>query len=635
MINSIEAHIIAKKDDYSQIKFELEVKKEKKFRSSYKVSPNEEILAYLLKTVPLGLIVTDGIIVTEKALYIHPKHCKGKSTNRISFENLCQYIVSQDGDKGAVFLFETPDNRLEAFGKTILDNNSGEEIARFLESIQEIFLKKNPDKANLYHQTVQNFINQCHLILQHTGLSIELHNALIDLSYKDEYCTEAVSLLTKHYARQLSTEGYQQRMEIFQKWIPEILCDKLRSMYESLVAEFGSELEDLSHDFDSNYLEEVFVSKKSDPAPSDAVLLCLGLLAVRTMQFSELDGILERIQNPEQADRIRYFRGIYANQTMQRVIDSIQNGKRSNQEFLYLTDGIGLTALHYSLILKQDDAVQKLLSLGAWKSPFIESSAELSGVYDYVNLAQFEQSKINYAVLYAVSDLMRAYMADKKALDQKISAANVLLKGQGILQDGLSRMPYSPRGNSAPENYDKAVAVLGLTMDGTQIWAEELNDQLQNLEQEIQSCAEKLFAVAQDTINGWQCSNYPLVAYLIRLYSDPEFLYSELHRPPSDFELYHYGTHYFVAPKDAGITSKDADELDGNAQDTFDPVEKPYGDSWFSPEAHLDINILRTEYHNLAKTYHPDVSSLTYSTQLFQEILQEHADIIHKLGARK
>ncbi len=53
MINSIEAHIIAKKDDYSQIKFELEVKKEKKFRSSYKVSPNEEILAYLLKTVPL------------------------------------------------------------------------------------------------------------------------------------------------------------------------------------------------------------------------------------------------------------------------------------------------------------------------------------------------------------------------------------------------------------------------------------------------------------------------------------------------------------------------------------------------------------------------------------------------------
>lgn len=55
MINSIEAHIIAKKDDYSQIKFELEVKKEKKFRSSYKVSPNEEILAYLLKTVPFGI----------------------------------------------------------------------------------------------------------------------------------------------------------------------------------------------------------------------------------------------------------------------------------------------------------------------------------------------------------------------------------------------------------------------------------------------------------------------------------------------------------------------------------------------------------------------------------------------------
>ena len=96
-----------------------------------------------------------------------------------------------------------------------------------------------------------------------------------------------------------------------------------------------------------------------------------------------------------------------------------------------------------------------------------------------------------------------------------------------------------------------------------------------------------------------------------------------------------YGDHYFIAPKDAGITSKDANELDGNAQDTFDPVEKPYGDSWFSPEAHSDINVLRTEYHNLAKTYHPDVSSLTHSTQVFQEILQEHTEIINKLEAKK
>ena len=62
----VEAHIIAQKESYSQIKFELDANKEKKFRSSYKVSPNEEILAYLLKTVPLGLIVTDGIRVNPK-----------------------------------------------------------------------------------------------------------------------------------------------------------------------------------------------------------------------------------------------------------------------------------------------------------------------------------------------------------------------------------------------------------------------------------------------------------------------------------------------------------------------------------------------------------------------------------------
>lgn len=322
-------------------------------------------------------------------------------------------------------------------------------------------------------------------------------------------------------------------MEIFQKWIPEILCDKLRSMYESLVAEFGSELEDLSHDFDSNYLEEVFVSKKSDPAPSDAVLLCLGLLAVRTMQFSELDGILERIQNPEQADRIRYFRGIYANQTMQRVIDSIQNGKKLNQALLNLTDGIGLTPLHYALILKQDVAVQKLLSLGTWKSPFIEDSTKLSSAYDYVNLAQFKQSEASYEILCAVSDLMRSYSEDKKAIEQKIARWGTLLKGQEFFQTAFEKVAQSNDRNA--ENYGKAAGVLSITMDGTGEWINELNMDLQYLDEEMQSCAEKLFAAAQDTVNRWQCSDYPLVAYLVRLYSDPEFLYSELHRPPKRF----------------------------------------------------------------------------------------------------
>jgi hypothetical protein len=627
----VEAHIIAQKESYSQIKFELDAKKEKKFRSSYKVSPNEEILAYLLKTVPLGLIVTDGIIVTEKALYINPKHCKDKSTNRIPLTDLCQYILSHSGDREPVFLFKAVDNRYEIFGKTILDAQAGNEIAHFLKDIQHTILESDPTSIELRNQTVQNFFAQCRPLLRYSGLSGDLLDALKGLTYESAYCVDAVNLIAEYLAR--IPEGYRIYMQALPDCIPQKVREELPSMQERFITDFIADLEDISADFSGSYLDTIFYNIKAETEMNDTMLLCFGLLAVRTAHFSELDGILKQIKGQEKFDRLQYFRGIYSNQAMQRVIDSIQNGKKLNQALLNLTDGIGLTPLHYALILKQDVAVQKLLSLGTWKSPFIEDSTKLSSAYDYVNLAQFKQSEASYEILCAVSDLMRSYSEDKKAIEQKIARWGTLLKGQEFFQTAFEKVAQSNDRNA--ENYGKAAGVLSMTMDGTGEWINELNMDLQYLDEEMQSCAEKLFAAAQDTVNRWQCSDYPLVAYLVRLYSDPEFLYSELHRPPNDFELYHYGNHYFIAPKDAGITSKDANELDGNAQDTFDPAEKPYGDSWFSPEAHSDINILRVEYHNLAKIYHPDVSSFTYSTQVFQEILQEHTDIIRKLESQR
>lgn len=613
-MSSIKDQIKALRVDYSQIKFDLEPKKEKRLYSGYKISPKEKILAYFVKMAPLGFAILDGIIVTEKSLYFNPKHCKDKTSNQIPLDRLCQYIVSQDGEKGAVFLFETAEKRIEVFGKAILDNTSGGEIAHFLESVQTIILENDPANAALYHQTVQNFIEQCRLIFKHTGMSIELHNALIDLSFKDEYRTEVATLLAENYARQLNTEGYHQRMKIFLNWLPEVLCVELRSMHEKFITEFNSDLEDLTNDFTNDYLEEAFASKKSDPTPSEASLLCLGLLAVRTMQFSELYGILEKIQDLGQADRIRYFRGIYSNQLMQRAIRSIQNGKKLDKNLLNLSDGIGLTPLHYALILKENAAVQQLLALGIWKPVLIEHSDELSNTYDYINLAQFKQIGVRDEVLCSVSDLMRSYLKDKKALEKKKTYANILTA-------------------NAQKESDKTV--MAVVAEGAGQWAEDLCSQLDEIEEEIQSCTETLVTAAQDAVERWQHTEDPLTAYLVRLYSNPEFLYFELHREPADFALYHYGKFYFVAPKDAGIESKDISELDGDECSGIEFVEKPYGDSWFSPEAHSDISILRAEYYKLAQKYRPDVSSQTYSSQIFKGILQEYAEIIDALETKK
>ena len=65
--------------------------------------------------------------------------------------------------------------------------------------------------------------------------------------------------------------------------------------------------------------------------------------------------------------------------------------------------------------------------------------------------------------------------------------------------------------------------------------------------------------------------------------------------------------------------------------ETETQAQKPYGSSWFSSAAHSDPEILRKEYRQLAKQYHPDTSNLKNSTRIFQEILNEKVEILENM----
>lgn len=82
-------------------------------------------------------------------------------------------------------------------------------------------------------------------------------------------------------------------------------------------------------------------------------------------------------------------------------------------------------------------------------------------------------------------------------------------------------------------------------------------------------------------------------------------------------------------PNDWNISQK-TDFQDENVEKNIEEesVCKPYGDKWFSPQARRDRNVLRREYRELGKKYHPDNNKNPNVTTIFQDIMAERMEIL-------
>lgn len=61
-----------------------------------------------------------------------------------------------------------------------------------------------------------------------------------------------------------------------------------------------------------------------------------------------------------------------------------------------------------------------------------------------------------------------------------------------------------------------------------------------------------------------------------------------------------------------------------NAHEETIGLERLFGDSWFSEKARTDMEVLKKEFRELAKKYHPDVSTGVQAADIFKEISAEY-----------
>lgn len=615
-------------EGYNSIKASREEAARVKLYATFQIPEEEEILSSHVHTM-LGMI-TDGVVETRQALYLHESHRGEDGSARIPYSVICEYIAFQTGERDPVCLYYWDGSEREILGGTLVDAKIGPALVQRIQDVQAQLLDQDPDCEEQLDKVARRAIEEGRSAVRHNGLSPRLTYILLYLRRFETYRRDILSLVAQDHAQQYTQSDYAQRMEEF-CGADDALLQELLAARGTFVKTFVQDMLNLSFEMDRPRLG-VILDRLSKEENSGFSQFELGVLAVRALRFNEVErfaAALESTGNGAAAQKLRRFSCVYRNRVMKKVFETLRRGEEIEKVYLNVSDGFGLTALHYAMILNENDVVCKVLSQKKWMETDIDPP-----YLDYIDLAMLLRGPNCAAEMF-----VRETKTARKLLRR--GTRNEILKvGVDIGEQILGSLLINAEQNRMNASYDEEYDDWGLDDDDegepTPVdpeFARDLGEEAREAikdsdtkwQTELYNYVADRIQMSELTIAQWKSGKSPLFTYLLKLYTDPDYLYEVLGSSIDRFKLLRRGDYYFIAPADMETMIW---EESAAADSATGATERPYGNSWFSKEAHVDIQTLRKEYRALVKEYHPDVCTRPNSTEIIQEIFNEYSEIL-------
>ena len=607
-------------------------------------------MAYIKSSVPfMGPLV----VITDCAIYSYLHES-------IPISELCCYAVTQADVKSTVILSNARGSQDILGGTFITKNVAGMELVQFIRELQRGLLRDYTWARQQRDTMAEEILAAARSEMQAGRIPAERIMLLDALALEDNYCNSVVALKAEDIFRTFDRTAYQE----FLNHLPVAasgIRSTLNSNQELFSGNFIRDLSNLDLTFDSNFLSTVYSNLSMYTEFSESHCLILTYICARLdkhEQFSRGREQVRRRLGDVKAQELDFFKGRYCNLRMKRVYDVIKDGAMPPEEWLSWTDSIGLTPLHYAIILHQEYVVEQMLEKRSWQLNLADQADDVADILDYTVLACYMGLSNRADVFQKTSELVAAQLRSRKALERRLFIKKRKLDLQSATEKREREILRQARHNRdipADKIYDlqeKLENVAELKSE-TLEEIDEINQTISDIDCEIQELTEDALINAADTIQRLRGSPNPLLQYLFRLFSDPVLFLHVLSGSQERCRLYTSDGFSFVTPADVNIdlpyceeytetqegsshaehtTDQNFHESQGQQQDAGGPIKRPYGESWFSPEAHHDMKKLKEEYHRLAKQYHPDKCAHPRSKQIFQEILNERASILESMN---
>ncbi len=610
-------------------------------RQIYGISSHEELIFYLYGQGPIRDLARDGIIMTDRAIYLHPSTSSISGRNFILLSDICGFLFYQETLQDSVRAIGRKEEFVLYKSFAGHKNDAGRELVELLRIFQKNLMNINTRLQLNYREAVACGLSLVRVGFSENGVLTRRQEYLLNIiDIEGDFPLDVAYIRAENYYRICDMTAYFTYLSSVQGKLNPDLYLRLQKPEEIFFEDYIS---DISNPFTLSVTQELILpysNLKKQKSFSLQEAIIFSYLCVRMDDSITLSYLLNRYSSEFGEKRlweIKSFEAKLRNERMARIYNQILSSKSIPASEASWEDSYGFSALHYALMLRNWESVKEVLAIRDWSeysNPYAEDK-ELGSLFDFTFLASdlYQNPEAIRTVFTATSKLAKPILKSIKQLENMI-----------YINRELSRFDLVTE-------YEKTRDELN----------HELDDMVNRLSRRYRSEADKI-----------RFSGSPYARFILSVYERQDSLFTILTSTMADWRIYRFNQRFFLTTFDVDLpfsyyewmnqvfTSRNVSPSDGQyrwsqeEEEAFyrrnpkkesqeksyhhysfdgasDSMEDDFDGHFFSPEARKDLLVLKKEYRALVKKYHPDNMTGVDTTVIMQRIMTERADIIANL----
>ena len=650
----------------------------------YKIPTEEKPIVYAYSGQFFSFrLEGSGTLITDEAIYFHPSHKDWAKSNRLPLSEICSYVIFQETARDHVSLI-SGQGEMRIFGRTVAPHDTtGTELVELLKALQQALITGSKEKKE-FEKTLGFVLALIRESFRENGLISGKYRILLDqIAEYPGFATEIAFIRAENYYRLCNEAEYYRYIQSLDDDVDADVRQSLQNPDMLFFDRYVRHIANISAFYMKKALIEPYLNLKRQDRLTLHQCLLLCFLCIRLDDRDYFKLVYDMIRIHLDTDDFWNLSGFAArscNEKMAGVYEHMRSGKELTQQEYLLRDALGLSPLHYALILRNKSLALKLLNEYDWSAysfPPIRDRL-VCDAYRFVFVASCLFDDVSF-----ISKLLLRTEASAKPLARTLKQLNTSI---GIHSSLLEK--------AVSQSKIEDIQFHRSQIDEYELLKTEVEEELERMTVEAIKSSRKR---AEGMISGKDS----LAKYLLHLYLTPDGLRRVIEDTAFGWRVHRYENLFFVTPCDYDLSlsffewkngkvtlrrilesALQDEEGEGLKEDagfdgerfinpeqkkqrreseerrrqeerrresqksrheenrwryrrsyrqTAETKDMPFPGSYFSPQAHKNIRILKQEYRKVVKRYHPDSGGSAKDVEIMIRIMNERADILERI----